>query len=305
MLIFQNFWTVAATLLAAFLVSACSHSPTRTVTNAPETVFTVQAEGQRAVLRVVTRAPACPDIAWDGQAPQRMLQRAAPATPRVRQDSGQADNKAAVFDVLTCEATWAQGAAFADVAGHRITAPKSEISRIVIVADTGCRLKASENAFQDCNDAAKWPFAQVAQSAAALKPDLVIHIGDCTIAKAPAPQATQAAPRPHGVTVLMLGRPTFSSQPVLCWQPHRGFLFEATMSPAFVPVRVGSGFLMHKPGAKRVLAMTPKMTPMPTTPNPMRFPFRKTPSLSFLIPPKPVARHSPKLTPLMESTWRS
>ena len=187
MLIFQNFWTFAATLFAALFISACAHSPTAAATNTPEAVFTVQAEGQRAVLRVVTRAAACPDLAWEGKAPQRMPQRAAPATPPVRQDSGQADNKAAVFDVLTCEATWAQGAAFADVTGQRIQAPKSEIRRIVIVADTGCRLKASENAFQDCNDAAKWPFAQIAQSAAALKPDLVIHIGDMHYRESPCP----------------------------------------------------------------------------------------------------------------------
>jgi Calcineurin-like phosphoesterase len=178
MIISKNYSPFAAILIAALLISACSHSSTRVSTNTPEAVFTVQAEGQRAMVRVVTRAAACPDIAWDGQAPQRMHQRAVPATPRLRQDSGQNDSKAAVFDVLACEATWVHNAAYADVAGHQLSAPSSEIRRIVIVADTGCRLKASENAFQDCNDPAKWPFAQIAQSAAALKPDLVIHIGD-------------------------------------------------------------------------------------------------------------------------------
>jgi Calcineurin-like phosphoesterase len=187
MIISKNSWTFAVSFLATLLISACSHSPTHVTSNTPEAVFTVQAEGQRAMVRVVTRAAACPDIAWDGQAPQRMRQRAAPATPRVRQDSGQADNKAAVFDVLTCEAAWAQGVAYAEVAGHRLSAPASEIRRIVIVADTGCRMKASENAFQDCNDAAKWPFAQIAQSAAALKPDLVIHIGDMHYRESPCP----------------------------------------------------------------------------------------------------------------------
>ena len=187
MLIFQKICISVATVLTALLVSACSHSPTRVSTGTPEAVFTVQAEGQRAMVRVVTRATACPEIAWEGKAPHGMLQRAAPATPRVRQDSGQHDNKPAVFDVLTCEAAWEQGAAYADVAGHRMSAPTPEIRRIVIVADTGCRMKASENAFQDCNDAAKWPFAQIAQSAAALKPDLVIHIGDMHYRESPCP----------------------------------------------------------------------------------------------------------------------
>lgn len=187
MLTFQNFWTFAATLFAALFISACSHSPTGTATNTPEAAFTVQAEGQRAVVRVVTRATACPDIAWEGQAPQRMELRAAPAMPPVRQDSGQHNTKAAIFDVLTCEATWPLGVTYADVAGHRMSAPQSEIRRIVIVADTGCRMKASENAFQDCNDAVRWPFAQIAQSAAALKPDLVIHIGDIHYRESPCP----------------------------------------------------------------------------------------------------------------------
>lgn len=187
MLTLQNLRISLAPLLATLLLSACSHSPTPISTHSPEAVFTVQGEGQHAMVRVVTRASVCPDMSWEGKAPQRMDQRVAAATPSERQDSGQLDIKPAVFDVLTCEAAWPQGASYAELAGHRLSAPQSEIRRIVIVADTGCRLKASENAFQDCNDAAKWPFAQIAKSAAALKPDLVIHIGDMHYRESPCP----------------------------------------------------------------------------------------------------------------------
>ncbi|MGS0757955.1 metallophosphoesterase, partial [Roseateles sp. GG27B] len=43
------------------------------------------------------------------------------------------------------------------------------------------------NAFQDCNDPAAWPFAAVARSAAAKRPDLVVHIGDMHYRESPCP----------------------------------------------------------------------------------------------------------------------
>lgn len=48
--------------------------------------------------------------------------------------------------------------------------------RIVVIGDTGCRIKPP--ALQDCSDITKWPFPLVAASAAKLNPDLVIHVGD-------------------------------------------------------------------------------------------------------------------------------
>jgi hypothetical protein len=65
--------------------------------------------------------------------------------------------------------------------------PPTQIERIVLVGDTGCRMKQSENAFQDCNDPARWPFAAIASSAASLKPDLVIHVGDLHYRESPCP----------------------------------------------------------------------------------------------------------------------
>jgi hypothetical protein len=156
----------------------------------PEAVFTLQAEGQRAIVRVLTRADSCPSIVWSGMPSQVMTSRAVAATLPVRQDALQADSKPAVFDVLTCEATWPQGVQrveSASVAGTTLLAPRADIQRIVIIADTGCRMKGSESAFQDCNDPVKWPFAKVAQSAAAKHPDLVIHIGDIHYRESPCP----------------------------------------------------------------------------------------------------------------------
>jgi len=60
--------------------------------------------------------------------------------------------------------------------GAPISLPKGTPKRIAVLGDTGCRIK--DGTVQDCNDPAKWPFPRVAGEIAALKPDLVIHVGD-------------------------------------------------------------------------------------------------------------------------------
>ncbi len=150
-------------------------------------VYTVQAPQGQWVVRALTHATHCPGIAWDGQPPVAMHLRAAQGTVAVRRDAAQADSKPAIFDVTSCEATWPAHAQSARIEGQAVPAPPKQIERILIVADTGCRLKASENAFQACNDADQWPFAQIAQSAARLQPDLVVHIGDVHYRESPCP----------------------------------------------------------------------------------------------------------------------
>jgi len=63
--------------------------------------------------------------------------------------------------------------------------PVSEPRRILVLGDTGCRIKGS--AVQACNDPAAWPFAGLARAAAKLKPDLVIHLGDYLYRESPCP----------------------------------------------------------------------------------------------------------------------
>jgi hypothetical protein len=118
------------------------------LTVTPGAVFTLQGEGQRAVVYVLTRADSCPSISWGGKLLEVMSLRVAAATLPARLDAAQADNKPAVFDVRTCEATWPQGAHSASEAGTTLSALRADIKRIVIIADTGCRMKASENTFQ-------------------------------------------------------------------------------------------------------------------------------------------------------------
>ena len=55
--------------------------------------------------------------------------------------------------------------------------PKANPQKIVIIGDTGCRLKTG-NPWQACSDSTQWPFQKIADAAAAIHPDLVLHVGD-------------------------------------------------------------------------------------------------------------------------------
>jgi hypothetical protein len=143
-----------------------------------DALYTVQGAGQQAVVRLLTPAKQCPAIRWDRQAAVPMAERAGPETVPQRAGGEQKEGKDAVFGIRVCEAPWPQGAKQGRVAGLTVPAPKPLPRRIVLIGDTGCRMKGSEKAYQPCNDAKLWPLARVARSAAALKPDLVVHVGD-------------------------------------------------------------------------------------------------------------------------------
>ena len=181
---------VAIAFVTAGLVG-CVAAPNRVVSTATpsmiDALFTVQGTNSDSLVRVVTRSEHCPDVVWSGDQRQRMSVRAEPALLPLRGDSSQRDSKPAHFDVLTCEAVWPTGVASAMVENRSVPAPRKEIRRIVLIADTGCRMKASEDAFQDCNSNTRWPFAEVARQAATFKPDLVVHIGDIHYRESPCP----------------------------------------------------------------------------------------------------------------------
>ena len=152
-----------------------------------ESAFSVLGPQGRVTLRAITRAALCPSAVWDGSTTERMTVRAEAATLEVRSDAAQADAKPSAFPVLSCELPWRSGARTAAVAGRQVPGPHADIRTIVLVADTGCRMKGSEKAFQNCNDKMKWPWAQVAASAAQRQPDLVVHLGDIHYRESPCP----------------------------------------------------------------------------------------------------------------------
>ncbi len=110
--------------------------------------------------RVVVTGDACPAISIDGVA-KPMQERA---------------GAGANFANSLCSAVLPAGTKSAAIQGHRLPIPAPAPRRILVIGDTGCRIKGA--IVQACNDPAKWPFPRIAKAAAALKPDLVIHVGD-------------------------------------------------------------------------------------------------------------------------------
>ncbi|KWR89155.1 metallophosphoesterase family protein [Cupriavidus sp. IDO] len=200
--------TAAAALAAAGILHGCgsdSESPAATpmaqpaaapdTAGGPASVLAAWVEigdGNQAIARVVTSYlpppsaadaatsanTACPPIRIDGK-PGRMSLRTGPATvPQRTTASAPADSKASNFPVAVCEAVLPATATSATVAGQSLPLPKAVPQRIVVLADTGCRMKKADNAWQACSDSNAWPLAAIAATAAGFNPDLVLHIGD-------------------------------------------------------------------------------------------------------------------------------
>lgn len=75
----------------------------------------------------------------------------------------------------------------------------TDVKRIVVLGDTGCRLK--DQLTQACNSPTQWPFGVIARLAAARRPDLVIHVGDYHYRETPCPaDRPGCAGSPYGDT---------------------------------------------------------------------------------------------------------
>jgi hypothetical protein len=121
------------------------------------------------------------------------LATAATACPTLHTDKGEVDmvvRAAASADFpLLCAAMVPTGATHADISGTVLPLPVANPQRVLVLGDTGCRIKGS--ALQACNDPARWPFPQLAAAAATLKPDLVIHVGDYLYRESACPPGNQ------------------------------------------------------------------------------------------------------------------
>lgn len=148
-------------------------------------IFVVMGGSGPVARAVLTGATQCPSIAL-GSATQPMSVRPVPAAA------------AAFFPVLVCETLIPAGTTSASIAGQQLPLPGQTVNTVAGIGDTGCRLKNGKDKagaaagaershtdhdddsgkFQDCDKPKQWPFAQLAQSVAQAKPDLVVHVGD-------------------------------------------------------------------------------------------------------------------------------
>jgi hypothetical protein len=141
---------------------------------------------------ILTGAAQCPAI--------KIGTASTPMSVRAKPDTG--SNPA--FPVLVCEALIAPNASSASIEGQVLSLPNTSLKAIAVFGDTGCRLKASKKmlrneadddqepgTFQDCDKQSKWPFSRLSNTLAALKPDLVIHVGDYPYRESPCPKGEQ------------------------------------------------------------------------------------------------------------------
>lgn len=158
-------------------------------------------DGQ-SVARAITAASTCPAIAIDGGRPAPMALRAAAATLPARPTAYDKGNTVpAAFPVTVCEAPLPAGTGRAYIGLRALPVPAAHPRRILLIGDTGCRMKADgdKSQYQACNDAQQWPFAAIAQAAAAQAPDLVIHVGDYHYRETPCPPGNAGcAGSPYG-----------------------------------------------------------------------------------------------------------
>ncbi len=131
-------------------------------------------EGGQAIARVVVNGPQdCPSIEIDGRSQTMPLREPVPGGLRP-----------------ACQFMIPASAKSASVNGQALVLPRPNPSRVVILGDTGCRIK--DKRVQDCNDPAKWPFQSVATQAAAEHAQLIIHVGDYLYRESPCPAGSEA-----------------------------------------------------------------------------------------------------------------
>jgi Calcineurin-like phosphoesterase len=180
-------WRSTCCAWVCVLMAACASpeearppapSQLATPSNPLQSAYVIMGPDGVAIARAITLSDHCPSLELDGIR-VAMTVRALPATIPLRPtNSLPIRSKPSAFPVLVCETEIAPSTQRAAIGGNPLPLPKAAPQRIVVIGDTGCRIKVSDNVFQSCDDPAKWPFKAVASAAAAMKPDLVIHVGD-------------------------------------------------------------------------------------------------------------------------------
>ena len=116
--------------------------------------------------------------------------------------------------IQVCEFELPAGTRSASINGQNLAIPSRQPKQIVVLGDTGCRIKGTD--IQNCTGLGSgpaWNFHQVAETIAALEPDLIIHVA-------------------HTATIGQAGRQIFSSPQKRYCHGRRGCLYGATMKTA-------------------------------------------------------------------------
>jgi hypothetical protein len=157
---------------------------------------------------VASPAIAGQQAAWlelgpDGAVTARAIVDGACPAITLDEDAYAMDVRAAASDdhpVTVCETAVPADTESVAVGDTALRMPVADPERILVIGDTGCRLKKGDP-IQACNDPAAWPFAAIAAQGAAWQPDLIIHVGDYHYRETPCPDGNAAcAGSPWGDT---------------------------------------------------------------------------------------------------------
>ena len=121
----------------------------------------------RAVVAAGARCPMLTTVGTDGITHSTRMRQRVPAETTAR-----------LFDALiACSAPIPAKSASARILSTTIPhALPTQITRMAVLGDTGCRIKGAT--IQACNDPAAWPLATLSTTIAAQKPDLTVFLGD-------------------------------------------------------------------------------------------------------------------------------
>ena len=186
-----------ALILGLLLAPACSPKPYQIKSEPPARPYTWVEIGPESpespnsgmLVRTITAAPRCP-----------MLQVGTEAGT-TRQEMQVRTTATEDFPVRVCEAAIPRTAKTVQLDGRSLKLPRPKPQRILILGDTGCRVKiwAAGRDIQNCNDPKEWPFLKISETAAKWKPDLVIHVGDYLYRETPCPEGnTGCVGSPYG-----------------------------------------------------------------------------------------------------------
>jgi hypothetical protein len=208
--------------------------------------------GQLAVRAIVAEGLPCPLASVENQA--RSMRVRAGGNGKTAADNDKNPAFEPPFAVTSCEIDVPATTAQVEVSGQTVALPKATVQRIVLLGDTGCRIKISANGqgdpLQDCSSADAWPWARIARAAAREKPDLVIHVGDYYYREYCDDPLRCTPLRERGVVVSYgwVGwQADFLSRRPLCWRRRRGSSFVAIMKIAIVAARAGCAFCHRRP----------------------------------------------------------
>ena len=165
-------------LAALTLVAGCATPPDLRQT--PLRHWTqLGANGTSSLRAIVAPDDACPTAIVDGEARPLLLRVKATPERAPRKNNPAFDPD---FPVGACELELPRSAQQASMAGEAVALPRNRTRRIVVIGDTGCRIKVPADSpgdpIQDCSDSNAWPWPKIALAAARTQPDLVIHLGD-------------------------------------------------------------------------------------------------------------------------------